>query len=306
MTLARLCHAAAYALLAAGTCLADEPAPLRVCMAEENAPLSHRAGREPRGLDVAVAGAIAAEMARPLKVVFFESEYDRDKTLAQEVNAMLSSGVCDLASGYALFAPDLGAPARAEARTPDFEGARPRRQRPFIQLRGLAATRAYFAAAMGVVTRDPALRVDTLADLQNVKVGVITGTMAGSALALYRNGILQAGLLTLSQREDLLAALEAGRFDATLTALTRYDAYRLAHRDTRITRAKFVHPLRINFGFVGLEAEPAAVAAGSRVIERALTSGELARWAELAGVTWIAPELPDVQPAFGMGSLRAD
>ena len=303
---ARLCRFAACALIVTGPCMADETAALRVCMAEENAPLSHRAGREPRGLDFAVATAIAAEMGRPLKVVFFESEYDRDKTLAQEVNAMLSSRVCELASGYALFASDLGAPARDTARTPDYEGAKPRRLRPFIALGRLAATRAYFAAAMGVVTRDPALRVDTLADLQNVRLGAVSGTMAGSALALYRNGILQQGLVTLSQREDLLSALEAGRFDATLTPLTRYDAYRLAHRDTRISRANFVHPLRINIGFVGLEAEPAVVAAGSRVIGRALAGGELARWAAEAGVTWIPPEAPDVQPAFGIGSLRTD
>ncbi len=299
----RACALAAAALLACGQGMAQE---LRVCMAEENAPLSARVGKEARGLDAALAKAIAAAAGWPLKVVFFESEYDRDKTLAQEVNAMLSSGVCDLASGYALFASDLGAPSRAEARTPDYEGAKPRRQRPFVPLQRLAATRAYFAAAMGVVTRDPALLVETLADLQNVKVGVVTGTMAGSALALYRNGILQKGLVTLSQREDLLTALEAGRFDATLTALTRYDAYRLAHRDTRLARAKYVHPLRINLGFVGLEAAPAAVAVGSRVIERALANGKLSRWAEQAGVTWIAPEPPDVQPPFGFGSLRTD
>jgi ABC-type amino acid transport substrate-binding protein len=299
----RACALAATALLGCCQCFAQD---LRVCMAEENAPLSYKSGKDAHGLDAAVAKAIAAEAGRPLKVVFFESEYDRDKTLAQEVNAMLSSGVCNLASGYALFASDLGAPGRAEARTPDFEGAKPRRQRPYIPLQRLASTRAYFAAAMGVVTRDAALRVDSLADLQNLKVGVITGTMAGTAAVLYRNGVLRAGLVTLSQKEDLLAALEAGRFDAALTSLTRFDAYRLTHRDTRLARAKYLHPLRINIGFVGLESEPAALAAGSRAIERALASGELARWAEREGVTWIAPEPPDVQAPFAFGSLRTD
>jgi ABC-type amino acid transport substrate-binding protein len=299
----RACALAAATLLACGQGLAQD---LRVCMAEENAPLSYKAGKEAHGLDAAVAKAISAEMGRPLKVVFFESEYDRDKTLAQEVNAMLSSGVCELASGYALFTSDLGAPGRAEARTPDFEGAKPRRQRPYIPLQRLANTRAYFAAAMGVVTRDPALRVDSLADLQTLKVGVVTGTLAGTAVVLYRNGALRERLVTLSQKEDLLAALEAGRFDAVLTSLTRFDAYRLAHRDARLARAKYLHPLKINMGFVGLESEPAALAAGSRVIGRALASGELARWAEQEGVTWVAPEPPDVQSPFGLGSLRTD
>jgi hypothetical protein len=124
---------------------------------------------------------------------------------------------------------------------------------------------------MGVVTRDPALRVDTLADLQGMRVGAVTGTMAGSALVLYRNGILMKGLVTLSQREDLLAALEAGRFDATLTPLGRYDAYRIAHPDTKIVRAAFVHPLRINLGVVSRE-RACAIAAGNGAIERALAA----------------------------------
>jgi ABC-type amino acid transport substrate-binding protein len=283
----------------------EEPAALKICVADGNAPLSHRVNGEPRGLDVALSRAIAGAMGRPLQLVFFESEYDRDRTLAQEVNAMLSSGVCELASGFALFASDLGAPARASARTPDYEGAKPRRLRPFVALRALAATRAYYAMAMGVVTRDPALAVDSLAALQNLKVGAITGTLAGSALMLYRNGVLQGAIVTLSQRENVLQALEAGRFDATLTPLGAYDAYRLAHPGTRIFRAQFVHPLRINLGFVGLEGEP-ALAAGSRLIERALASGELARWAEAEGASWIAPQPPDIQPPFGLGSLRID
>lgn len=284
----------------------EETAPLKVCAAEANPPLSYAVGREPRGLDVALAQAIAAEMKRPLKLVFFESEYDRDKTLAQEVNALLSSGVCNLASAFALFASDLGAPPRESARTPDYEGAKPRRQRPFIPLGRLAGTRAYYAMSMGVITRDPASRVDALADLQNFSVGAVTGTLAGSALMLYRNGLLRARLVTLSQREDLLAALESGRFDATLTPLSKYDAYRLAHPGTRLARAKFIHPLRINMGFAGLESESAVLAAANRVIERALANGDLKRWAEEAGASWIPPEPPDVQAVIGIGSLRTD
>jgi len=297
---------AAFALGLAACAWANEPLPLKVCMAEGNSPLSYASAGEPRGLDVAIARAIAFEMGRPLKVVFFESQYERETTLAQEVNAMLSSGVCDIASGFALFAADLGAPSRPSARTPDHEGAKPRRQRPFVPLGSLAASRAYHAMAMGVVTRDSAMRVDTLSDLQGFRIGAVTGTIAGSALVLYRNGALQKGLVTLSQRENLLEALESGRFDATLTPLNKYDAYRLAHPDTRIARAAFVHPLRINLGFVGLESEPAALAAANQVIERTLASGDLGRWAAAAGATWTRPEAPDVQPSFTMGSLRID
>ncbi len=304
--LARLCAAVLCAMLGTAAAQTADTSQLKVCMAASNPPLSYRAGGEERGLEVAVARAIAGELGRPLKVVFFESQYEREVSLAQEVNAMLSSGVCELASGYALFAADLGAPSRPNARTPDHDGAKPRRERPFVTLSRLAATRAYYTMAMGVITREPGMRVDSLVDLQGQRVGAITGTLAGSALLLYRNGVLQKGLVTLSQLDDLLAALESGRFDATLTPLSKYDAYRLAHPGTRLARAAYVHPLRINLGFVGLETESEVLGAGSRAIERAIASGDLARWAQAAGVTWIAPEAPDIQPPFGFGSLRTE
>ena len=284
----------------------EAPPQLTVCAADGNAPLSHRQNGEPRGLDVEVAKAIAAELGTSVKWLFYESEYDRDRTLAQEVNALLSSGACELASGYALFASDLGAPSRPTARTPDYEGARPRRQRPFILLQNLSATRPYYAMAMGVVTRDASMKVDTLADLQNVKVGAVTGTMAGSALMLYRNGLLQGSLVTLTQRENALEALDAGRFEATLASLTTYDAYRLRNPATRLARAAYVHPLRVNLGFVGLEKEQDLLAAANQVIERARANGQLERWAQAAGATWIAPRPPDVVSGFGVQDLRAE
>ena len=284
----------------------EPPPPLTMCAADGNAPLSHREKGEPRGLDFEVAKAIAAELGRELKWLFYESEYDRDRTLAQEVNALLSSGACDLASGYALFASDLGAPGRESARTPDYQGAKPRRQRPFIVLQKLAATRPYYAVAMGVITRDPAMKVNRLSDLQNVKLGAVSGTMPASALMLYRNGLLTPGLLTLSQRENLLEALEAGRFEATLATLGSYDAYRLRNPSTKLARASYVHPLRVNLGFVGLEKETELIVAASSVIERAIAGGQLERWAQAAGATWIAPRPPDVVSGFGVQDLRAE
>ena len=284
----------------------EPPPPLTVCAADGNAPLSHRQKGEPRGLDVEVAKAIARELGRDLKWLFYESEYDRDRTLAQDVNALLSSGACELASGYALFASDLGAPSRATARTPDYEGARPRRQRPFILLQKLAATKPYYAVAMGVITRDAAMKVESLADLQNVKLGAVSGTMPASALMLYRNGLLTPGLVTLSQRDNLLEALEAGRFEATLATLGSYDAYRLRNPETRLARASYVHPVRVNLGFVGLETNEETISGANSAIQRALADGQLGRWAQAAGATWIAPRPPDVVSGFGVQDLRAE
>jgi ABC-type amino acid transport substrate-binding protein len=160
--------------------------------------------------------------------------------------------------------------------------------------------------AMGVITRDGAMKVESLADLQNVKVGAVSGTMAGSALMLYRNGLLQSSLVTLNQRENALEGLEAGRFEATLASLATYDAYRLRNPATRLVRAAYVHPLRVNLGFAGLEKEKDLLAAANQVISRTIADGQLERWAQAAGATWVAPRPPDVVSHFGVQDLRAE
>ena len=53
------------ALCGAGLCVHAQ-APLTVCIAEDNEPLSYLRKGEPKGLDVRVARAIAAEMGREL------------------------------------------------------------------------------------------------------------------------------------------------------------------------------------------------------------------------------------------------
>jgi len=235
----------------AAWCVASRAAePLVVCMAEDNPPLSWRVQGEDRGVDVQVARAIARSMGRDLRIVFFESKYERESTLAHEVNALLSSGVCELASGYALLATELGAPTRPTARTPDYPGAKRPRDRPWIPLGTLVATRPYHAVAMGLVVRDAARQNATLADPGDARIGVVTGTMAGTAATLYRNGRLRPQLVTLAQNENLLEALEAGRVDAALVTFDRFDAWRLAHPQSTLRRAAYVHPLRINIGFV--------------------------------------------------------
>ena len=262
---------------------------LTVCMADDNPPLSYRAKDEDRGLDVRVAQAVADELKRPLKVVFFESKYEHESTLSHEVNALLSSGVCDMASGFALLASDLGPPSRPTARVPDYPGAKRRPQRPWVPLGTLVASRPYHAMAMGLVVRDPARQGMTLAEPGDAKIGVVTGTLAGTAVSLYRNGKLRPQIVSLAQNQDVLEQLEAGSFDATLVPIDRLDAWRLAHPNTALRRAAYTHPLRINIGFVARSDSADVIGAADKVIERALASGDLQRWSEQSGTTWVAP-----------------
>lgn len=272
-------------------------------MAENNPPLSYRAGAELRGLDARIAQAIAAELGRPLQLVPFESKYEADSTLTHEVNALLSSGVCELASGFPLLAGDLGAPSRPTARVPDYPGAPRPPQRPWVPLGTLAPSLAYHAVALGLLVRDPARAAATLAEPGDARIGVTAGTMAGTAVTLYRNGKLRPQLVSLAQNQDALEQLDAGRIDATLASLDRYDAWRLAHPGSSVRRAAYVHPLRINIGFVARAESAPVLEAANRVIARALADGELQRWSAASGTTWTAPGAPQVGRAIGLPDL---
>ncbi|MES2992567.1 MAG: transporter substrate-binding domain-containing protein [Pseudomonadota bacterium] len=304
MTRLRSAWWTAVLLGAAGTARAAEP--LTVCMAENNPPLSYTVGSELRGLDVRVAQAIADELGRPLKLVPFESKFEGESTLSHEVNALLSSRVCDLASGFPLLASELGPPTRPTSRVPDHPGAKRRPLRPWVPLGTLVPSRAYHAVALGLLVREAARESATLAQPGDARIGVVAGTMAGTAVSLYRNARLRPQIVGLSRNEDALEALEAGRIDATLAPLDRYDAWRLAHPASTLRRTAYVHPLRINIGLVARDDAPGVRAAADRVIERAHGSGELERWSAATGTTWIAPVDPQVGRAIGLPDLLAE
>jgi ABC-type amino acid transport substrate-binding protein len=309
---AAACAAAARAALvgALAACGALAQAqPFTVCMAADNAPLSQVRDGRAQGLDVRIAQAVAAELGRELKVLPFESEYEKESTLAHEVAALLSARLCDAASGFPLIAGDFGAPTRASARPPDHPGAKRRREREFVPLQAMAATRGYQSVVLGAVLRDPARRVDKLADLRAapaLRIGAVSGTLA-SALAIGWNfGALRPQLVSLTQREDALDALAAGRIDVALVPLALFDGWRIAHPGTPLHAAPWRKPIGINLGFAVLESGDAARRAIDTVIGRALADGTLARWAAEEGVTWTAPVAPDVSGGIGLAALLAD
>lgn len=276
---------------------------LGVCMASNNPPLSYEEHGEMRGLDVRVAQAIAAELQRPMKIIPFESKFEAESTLSHEVNALLSAGVCELASGFPLLASDLGPATRPTARVPDYPGAKRRSQRPWVPLGTLVPSSAYHAVAWSLVVRDASREQATLAEPGDARIGVMAGTMTGSVVMLYRNGKLRSQLVSLSQNQDALEQLEVGNIDATLTSLDRFDAWRLTHPSSKLRRAAYTHPLRINIGFVARSDMPEMLDAANRVISRTRVDGELKQWAAASRTTWVAPTDPQVGASIGMMDL---
>jgi ABC-type amino acid transport substrate-binding protein len=301
-------RAALTSLLAlVATAAAAQGTPLTVCIAAENAPLSYLRKGEPKGLDVRVAQAIAAEAGRPLRIVPFETEYERESTLAREVNALLSSGVCELASGFPLLKEDL-APPTGSARTPDHPGAKRRRERPFIALQQISASRPYQGMALlAVLRRDAARTVERLSDLKGLRIGNVAGTLSSALLVMYRHGLLKNDLVSLPQRGDsVFELMQAGRLDAGLVAAGLYDAWKLERPDNVLVLTEYRRPLGINLGFVATPQGADALRAADRAIERALATGDLAKWASEEGVSWMRPTQPDVSRAPSLVELAQE
>lgn len=292
---------------AASLAQAQTQPPLTVCIAEGNEPLSYVHKGQPKGLDVRVAQAIAAEMGRELRIIAFETEYERESTLAREVNALLSANICELASGFPLLREDLAAPI-GSARTPDYPGAKRRRERPFIALQQVSASRAYQGMALVVVLRREAARkVDRLSELKGLRIGNVAGTLSSGLLLMYRNGMLKPDLVSLPQRGvSVFELMQANKLDAGLVAAGLYDAWKLEHPDSVFVLTDYRRPLGINLGFVAVAHGGEALRAANRVIERALDTGQLAKWAGEEGVSWMKPTAPEVSRAPSLIELAQD
>jgi ABC-type amino acid transport substrate-binding protein len=302
-------------LLLAGLCLGAQAAePLTVCMAADNAPLSHQVNGQPRGLDVRIAQAAADRLGRPLKVVPFESDYEKESSLAHEVNALLSSGVCEAASGFPLLTDDLGPASRPSARTPDYPGAKRKRERPFVPLGTLVASGAYQAVALGLVQRAPAAGREPLLSLVTVKqtegtrLGVVSGTLASAVAVSWRSGTLRTQLVSLGQRDDPMALLAQPQptIDAVLMPLALWDGWRLQHPGNGLMASTWRRPIGVNLGFVTLAPSQAVRDALLATLTQARSDGSLARWAADEGVSWLTPETPDVSRGPSLASLAGD
>ena len=288
---------------------AAQAAPFTVCVAADNPPLSHLVDGQPRGLDVRIAQAAADGLGRPLQVLPFETAYEKESALVHEVGALLASGVCEAASGFPLLTGDLGPPSRATSRTPDYPGAKRKRDRPFVALLPLAASRAYQAVALGVVQREGAPPLLRLTDLGERRLGTVSGTLASAVALTWRNGLLRPRVVSLSQREDPLAELAKPgehRFEAVLLPLALFDGWMLTHPGQPLVAAAFRRPIGVNLGFVMLEGATEVRAALDQAITQARANGQLARWAADEGVSWAEPVAPEVSRGPSLADLAAD
>ena len=290
--------AVAAVLLVTGAAARADDDPLKVCLDENLPPLSlHQRGKPDSGFDVALAQAVAGRLGRPLRIQWFESKLDESSSPALEANAMLSDGRCALVGSYALTRDSLKAPGVKTAKLPDFEGATRDDRRRRVPVGVLAPSQPYVYSPLTVVLGDKARdrKISGVGDLAGLRIAIESGTLGDAILMTFENGRLIDHITHLVPgRHDLLGALNGGEFDATLLDLSRFDAYRAAHPDTRLAASGYYYPIGVNRGYVGLAGDPALIAAVNKALSDLQAAGTVTDLAKTAGLTY----LPPVEPAI--------
>jgi ABC-type amino acid transport substrate-binding protein len=161
----------------------------------------------------------------------------------------------------------------------------------------------YQGMALTVVQRPDGVPLSKMADLSGRKIGAIAGTLEGSLIAMYGKGQLLSSMVSLSQREDVWAALEAGRIDAHLVPTTAFDTYRAKMPKTSLQASALKLPLGVNMGFVMLSERAELLDAVNRYLAKAQSNGDLQRLARESGLTWQTPAEPDVSTGLSLATL---
>jgi len=290
--------AVAAVLLATAAGARADNDPLKVCLDENLPPLSmHQRGKPDSGFDVALAQAVAGRLGRPLSIQWFESKLDESSSPALEANALLSDGRCVLVGSYALTRDSLKVPGVKTAKLPDFDGATRDDRRRRVPVGVLAPSQPYVYSPLTVVLGEKARgrKISGIGDLAGLRIAIESGTLGDAILMTFENGRLIDHITHLVPgRHDLLGALNGGEFDATLLDLSRLDAYRAAHPDSRLAASGYYYPIGVNRGYVGLAGDPELVAAVNKALSDLQAAGTIADLAKAADLTY----LPPVEPAI--------
>jgi hypothetical protein len=287
---------------------AHAEAPLRVCLQADDPPLSSRHAGDPGGFNVVLVRLIAERLDRPLEIQWFTTRDDPDSNPATEANALLSDGRCALVADYPLVADKLGRPRARTGKLPPFEGAKPEDRRRWIRLGEITHTRPYRADAMTVVLSPARAErsVQSLADLGDFRVGVVTHGLPDLIAMTYRQGQLTERVVHFGQSHALFQQLESSDIDAALVNQREFDSWRLAHSMTPVAATAYRHSIAFNIGFVGLATNAALIEQVDAILGDLLAQGSLTGIAHASAMTYLPPHKPDVSPGVTLGALSGD
>ena len=161
----------------------------------------------------------------------------------------------------------------------------------------LAPSQPYIYSPLTVVLGPKARgrKIDDIGDLAGLRLAIESGTLGDAILMTFDKGRLIDNITHLVPgRDDLLGALERGDYDATLLDLRRFDAYRAAHPDTRLTASGYYYPIGANRGYVGLASDGALLDAVNKALTELAAEGKIADFGKRAGLTYLPPREPAI------------
>ncbi len=286
----------------------SEAGPLTVCLQSNDPPLSVRGGNEPSGFVLTLSRVIAQRLGRELRVQWFVSRDDPDASLPKQANALMSYGRCQLTAEFPLMAGMLEPPRSPTAKLPPFEGAAPDDRRKWVKLGELMPTRAYRLDVLTVVlaTRNADRRVGKLTDLAGLKIGVQIATLPDAITMYYGGGSLAEQVVHLRDTLELFEGLQTGAIDAAFVNLRAFDAWRLRHASDGFVPTGYTHSVGFNMGFVGLASNRALIEQVDAVLDDMMVHSAIEPLAANAGLSFVPPRSPDVQPDVGPAALKGE
>jgi len=278
---------------------------ITVCVEEGSDPYSWKRGKNVGGLDLRVSEAVAAELGMELSLLWFETENEEESFPDREANALLSSGLCDLVAGYPLYKGALGKPASAKGVLPDHDGAKPGQRGKQYQLGTLVPSRPYHRAPFQIIVgpKGWGREIETLSDLSGLRLGAKQGTLTDTIFMAYRGGHFASNISHVVPQSGIMARMEEGAFDAIIIELHRFDAYRRKVPDTKLRATDYRHALGFNMGFVSLARRQNLLGRVNGALERLIGSGKIEEFATALGITFVAPEQPEVLDRISAGHL---
>ena len=278
---------------------------LTVCMARNGAAMSSMRHEGGVGFDYEVTRLVAKTLGLTLDPIWYEAELDEESDPVRETYALLSAGLCDVVPGFALYEPALSEPPADRARLPRTMDLAPGETPPFVDLEPIVAVAPYARVEMGIVLGEAVAdrRIDDLADLRGLTLGIEEGTLAGALVLSQAPRELVKGSVSMPPGPHFLWRLENGEFDAAMISLPAFDFHRRQNPITTLRLSNWRHPFGMNIGFAVLARHSALASALDAALSEHLADGAVAAAARTAEVTVAPPAEPRVTPAWSLSTL---
>jgi len=232
------------------------------------------------GIDYELAKAVASSLGVKLKVVWYESENDEESNPVDEINAFMSYGLCQMSASFPLYADAIAQGPGRSVRLPRYRHMPEGDVGKIVDLSRLVVSRPYRSTRFVVVLPGTStLKVTRLSDLDGRTILAEEGTVAGAIVMQYQGGRLRAKVDLVPPGPRTLWILEAGKHDAAIIELDKFDAHRKQNRISKLKLSGYEHSIRYNIALVSIARHKDLIAYANNVIAAGLKNSAIAAMA---------------------------